>query len=168
MELDFSRVSKSEGIKEEFNITEYLNDNTINFCGERLNIVSPVTVKGSAVNYDGKINVELSITARAGRVCARCLKSFFEEMQSDSVYVFVEETDERKEDYCVYKGEKADITDIVIGEITAGLKMKPLCSDNCKGLCPICGEDQNIKGCQCQKEETDPRMQVLSKLFDRK
>ena len=168
MEINFTGISKSEGIKEKFDITDHLDGNTIYLCGERLNIVSPVTVKGSAVNYDGKINVELKITAQVERTCSRCLKRFLEEVQADSVYVFVKETDGNQEDFYIYKSEKVDITDLIIGDITAELDMKPLCNENCKGLCPICGKDRNSKDCQCKKEEIDPRMQVLSKLLDRK
>ncbi len=168
MELNFTGISKLEGIKEEFDINEHLEDNTIDFCGERLNIVSPVTVKGTMVNYDGKINVELRIATQVERVCSRCLEKFSDEIVASADYVFVKEADGCKEDYYTYKNEKADITNLVIGEITAELDMKPLCSENCKGLCQICGKDRNNKECQCRKEEIDPRMQVLSKLLDRK
>lgn len=168
MELNFTRISKSEGIKEKFDITDHLDDSTIKFCGERFNIVSPVTVKGSAVNYEGKINVDLAIAAQVERICSRCLERFREEVQIDSTYVFVKESNDDKEDYYTYKSEKVDITDIIIGDIAAKLTMKPLCSENCKGLCPICGKNKNSIDCKCKSEEIDPRMQALSKLLDRK
>jgi len=174
MELNFNRISKAEGIKEKFDITDHLDDSTIKFCGERLEIVSPVTVKGNAVNYEGKINVDLRITAQVERTCSRCLERFKEEVQVDSTYVFVKESKDDKddkqdkEDYYTYKNEKVDITDLVIGDIAAKLAMKPLCNENCKGLCPICGKNKNNIDCQCKSEEIDPRMQALSKLLDRK
>jgi len=168
MELDFTRVSKSEGIKEEFVITEHLADSTFEFCGEKLNIVSPVKAKGSALNYEGRINVDLKINAEVERKCSRCLESFKEEVQVASNYVFVKEVKDDKEDYYTYKGDKVDITDIVIGDIAAKLAMKPLCNENCKGLCPICGKNKNIIDCQCKSEEIDSRLQALSKLLDRK
>jgi len=166
MELDFTRISKSEGIKEEFDMTERLTDSKFEFCGEKLNIVSPIKVKGSALNYEGKINVDLRINAEVERKCSRCLESFKEEVQADSNYVFVKEVKDDMEDYYTYKGDKVDITDIVIGDIAAKLAMKPLCNESCKGLCPICGKNKNSIDCQCKSEEIDPRMQALSKLFD--
>jgi uncharacterized protein len=168
MELNFTRISKSEGVKEDFDITDRLEDSTIEFCGEKLNIVSPVTVKGSAINYEGKVNVDLRITAQVERTCSRCLESFKEEVQVDSGYVFVKEIKDDKDDYYTYKSEKVDITDLVLGDIAAKLAMKPLCKVNCKGLCPICGKNKNNIDCQCKSEEIDPRMQALSKLLDRK
>ena len=168
MELNFTRISRSEGITEKFDMTDHLDDSTIEFGGERFNIVSPVNVKGSAVNYEGKINVYLKITAQVERTCSRCLESFREEVEVDSTYVFVKEVKDDKEDYYTYKGDKVDITDLVLGDIAAKLAMKPLCKVNCKGLCPICGKNKNSIDCQCKSEEIDPRMQALSKLLDRK
>lgn len=168
MELNFTRISRSEGIKEEFDLNDHLDGSTIEFCGERLNIVSPVTVKGSAVNYEGKINVDLRITTQVERICSRCLESFKEEVQVDSSYVFVKEAKDNEEDYYTFKNDKVDITDLVLGDIAAKLAMKPLCNEDCKGLCPICGENKNSSECQCKNEKIDPRMQALSKLLDRK
>ena len=168
MELNFTRISKSEGIREKFDITEQLDNSTIEFCGERLNIVSPVTVSGSAVNYEGKINVDIRITVQVERTCSRCLESFKEEVQVDSNYVFVKEAKDDEEDYFIFKNDKVDITEIVLGDIAARLAMKPLCNEDCKGLCPMCGKNKNSINCQCESEKIDPRMQALSELFDRK
>ena len=168
MELNFAGISKSEGVKERFEIIEYPIDSTIVFCGENLNIVSPITVKGSAVNYEGKISVDLTITATVERTCSRCLEIFTEEVQADSNYVFVKDIADDKEDYYIYRGDKADITDLVLGDIAAKLAMKPLCKADCKGLCTVCGKNKNSIDCQCKSEEVDPRMQALSKLLDRK
>jgi uncharacterized protein len=110
----------------------------------------------------------LKITAQVERKCSRCLESFKEEVEVESKYVFVKETKDDQEDYYTFKGDKVDITDIVLGDIAAKLAMKPLCNENCKGLCPICGKNKNSIDCQCKSEEIDPRMQALSKLLDRK
>lgn len=168
MELNFTRISKAEGIRENFDITDHLDGSTIDFCGERLSIASPVNVKGSAINFEGKINVDLKITAQVERKCSRCLESFKEEVEAEAEYVFVREAIDVSEDYYTFKGDKVDITDIVLGDIAAELTMKPLCNKNCKGLCPICGKNKNSIDCQCKSEEIDPRMQALSKLLDRK
>ena len=44
--------------------------------------------------------------------------------------------------------------------------MKPLCDEECRGLCPICGANRNEAGaCSCQGEGIDTRWGPLSKLF---
>lgn len=51
----------------------------------------------------------------------------------------------------------SQIRDVLILEIP----MKPLCSESCAGLCPICGVNRNHETCLCRREETDPRWEAL-------
>ncbi|NIR65724.1 MAG: DUF177 domain-containing protein, partial [Aliifodinibius sp.] len=44
--------------------------------------------------------------------------------------------------------------------------MSPICTPDCKGFCPICGENLNLKTCDCQVETVDPRLEPLKKLLD--
>jgi len=46
-------------------------------------------------------------------------------------------------------------------EFSLALPVKPLCGENCKGLCPVCGADRNTENCSCDKERLDPRMAAL-------
>ncbi len=41
------------------------------------------------------------------------------------------------------------------------LPINPLCSDTCKGLCPVCGKNQNEALCQCSDDTADPRLAAL-------
>ncbi len=40
-----------------------------------------------------------------------------------------------------------------------------LCSVDCKGLCPTCGQNLNVADCGCSKQAIDPRMAALAKLL---
>ena len=42
--------------------------------------------------------------------------------------------------------------------------MKPICSDNCAGLCPTCGCNLNLKQCNCPSQAMDPRWLKLTEL----
>jgi uncharacterized protein len=42
--------------------------------------------------------------------------------------------------------------------------MKPLCREDCRGLCPRCGSDLNVSECGCVVEEVDPRWRALQLL----
>lgn len=46
-------------------------------------------------------------------------------------------------------------------EFSLALPVKPLCRENCKGLCPTCGTNRNSGGCSCENERIDPRMAAL-------
>lgn len=41
----------------------------------------------------------------------------------------------------------------------------PLCQPNCLGLCPVCGGNRNVVGCEHPTDHLDPRMAVLKSLL---
>ena len=43
------------------------------------------------------------------------------------------------------------------GRRSRGAAMKPLCREDCAGLCPICGTNRNERQCDCQVETVDSR-----------
>ena len=49
-------------------------------------------------------------------------------------------------------------------EFSLTLPVHPLCRDDCKGLCPVCGNNKNTDTCSCKKEQGDPRMAALRDL----
>jgi uncharacterized protein len=57
------------------------------------------------------------------------------------------------------------LDDLVREAIILSLPLKPLCSEECKGLCPICGTDLNKSHCHCVIEKTDPRWDMLKGLL---
>ena len=44
------------------------------------------------------------------------------------------------------------------------LPVTPVCSDSCKGLCPVCGKNRNEDACDCATETADPRLAALKHL----
>ncbi|MEG2005510.1 MAG: DUF177 domain-containing protein, partial [Bilophila sp.] len=46
-------------------------------------------------------------------------------------------------------------------EFVLALPVKPLCRPDCKGLCPVCGQNRNEGSCSCVQEEGDPRLAAL-------
>ncbi len=54
-----------------------------------------------------------------------------------------------------------DTTPILMEQLQLNVPMKPLCRDDCAGLCPHCGADRNQAPCSCAETEVDPRWQVL-------
>ncbi|MEI6710017.1 MAG: DUF177 domain-containing protein, partial [Actinomycetota bacterium] len=59
-----------------------------------------------------------------------------------------------------------DLAPMVHDAVFLDLPLAPLCSSNCKGLCPYCGIDRNEATCECQGD-TDPRWATLDTLrFD--
>ena len=46
-------------------------------------------------------------------------------------------------------------------EFSLALHVKPLCGENCKGLCPGCGCNRNRESCNCVSSGGDPRLAAL-------
>jgi len=44
------------------------------------------------------------------------------------------------------------------------LPLRPLCRDECAGLCPRCGADRNVTVCTCEPAVPDPRWAPLAAL----
>ena len=61
-------------------------------------------------------------------------------------------------------GQELDTTPILIEQLQLNIPMKPLCREDCAGLCPTCGTDRNRATCSCDESPTDPRWQALERL----
>lgn len=63
-------------------------------------------------------------------------------------------------------GYQLDAYALLYNEITVNWPVKILCREDCKGLCPVCGHDLNVGDCGCDTFVPDPRMAVLSDIFN--
>jgi uncharacterized protein len=48
-----------------------------------------------------------------------------------------------------YRGSEVDLSGFVHEVVCLALPVKPLCREECKGLCPRCGADRNAGRCGC-------------------
>ncbi|PLX70854.1 MAG: hypothetical protein C0602_04945 [Denitrovibrio sp.] len=53
-----------------------------------------------------------------------------------------------------------ELDDIIRQEVIFYLPLKMTCGDDCRGLCPKCGENLNIGSCKCE-QDADPRWTAL-------
>lgn len=60
-----------------------------------------------------------------------------------------------------------DLTEAVCQYALLANPMKPLCRDNCAGLCPNCGHNLNLGPCNCPPQGEDPRWSKLRELSSR-
>ena len=62
------------------------------------------------------------------------------------------------------QGNVIDISGSIDACIFENLPTQPLCREDCKGLCPVCGTDLNENECNCEVEVYDPRFAIFRKL----
>jgi len=61
----------------------------------------------------------------------------------------------------LFDGKEIDLDPIVREQVLLALPMDVVCGEDCKGLCPVCGQNRNEKACQCDPKVTDPRWMAL-------
>lgn len=61
-----------------------------------------------------------------------------------------------------------DLGALLWEEFVLALPVKPLCRPDCKGICPVCGQNLNQKQCSCSTDNGDSRMAVLRTLHIKK
>jgi uncharacterized protein len=67
-------------------------------------------------------------------------------------------------DTSYYRDDRIDLNELLREQCYLALPMKPLCRDDCKGLCPQCGMNWNTGTCTCTPEWEDPRLAALKGL----
>ncbi len=64
----------------------------------------------------------------------------------------------------VYTGKVIDLDPLVREQLVLSLPAYPVCRDDCKGLCTVCGTNLNERDCGCDRHVPDPRWAGLKNL----
>lgn len=133
------------------------NDMSCSFAG-RIQGDMTVTREYENIRVTGRISVPLALS------CSRCLAEFTSFVDTSFTIFFRKEsaitasTEEELElgemDLLssVYSGDEIDLTHEIEEQVAMEIPSKPLCSDDCKGLCHVCGIDLNTSSCSCSQE----------------
>ncbi len=129
---------------------------------------SPVEVKGEATSRAGSVQLKAKAEFDLSVSCDRCM----DEIQRHESYSFSHllvtslENEEDEEEYIRVEGESLDLDELFRGDVLLEIPMKFLCREDCKGLCPSCGQNLNHGSCGCNLHQVDPRLEVLRQLID--
>lgn len=147
-------------------------------------VVGTIRRDGTAVILDARVTSVIEVT------CSRCLEPFSVPVYADVKTRFVLPADfarvtaetaavdgglkgsvdgegeepagnEDEMGLAEYRDDQIDLREVVREQLYLALPMKPLCQEDCKGLCPVCGVNRNRETCTCQQEWVDPRMAAL-------
>jgi uncharacterized protein len=136
--------------------------------------ISPVRLEGEISRIEKGFAFNARI-AYGGRLeCSRCLVSYPFQTQEDFSLVLTKRAPDTGGGEISLEGEDFDayfyddpvlpVAPIAEERIQMSVPMKPLCREECRGLCPQCGEDLNAADCGCAVETADPRWEVLRQL----
>nr|MBI3612561.1 DUF177 domain-containing protein [Nitrospirota bacterium] len=73
---------------------------------------------------------------------------------------------EEEEEPYLLVGDRLELAEMLREQIILATPMQPLCREDCRGLCPTCGQDLNERPCDCPGEKQDSPFAVLKKLTE--
>jgi len=122
----------------------------------------------------GEIRMVGDISVAVEGVCDRCLEAanYAIENHFDLVYLPAaeanaageEEIDEAGVEVGYYEGNGLELKDVLREVVLLALPMQLVCSEDCKGICPSCGQNRNESDCGCQVKVADDRWSKLKML----
>lgn len=119
------------------------------FQDDQIGFVGDVTLHGYMTGIGDSVALDGELTAALVSPCARCLEEARFDMKVPFDEIFVRQPDPDHPDAYLFEGSEVDLTDMVVANIAMNLPMQFLCRPDCKGLCPMCGQNLNLGSCGC-------------------
>lgn len=148
MELDLKAIFNGEVKSIDLNYTFNMLDE--NFDGV-YPLKQPVEVKGVIKNSADVVKLVCDIKATVTKPCDRCCEEVSKPYNIKINSVLVLSNDNENEDYIPVPSYKLDLYELVRSEIVLNLPLLHLCSEDCLGVCFICGQNLNKDKCNCIK-----------------
>lgn len=171
MKINVSEIKRSFGLSQVLRLDDWGPVSELETRG-------PVAVELKLTNVGSRILVEGSLRARVQLACSRCAGDYDDllEVRVDEQFLPHDSPEvPQGEDFepeqlsvFTYENDEIEIDEVVRQNLVASLPGRPLCAEDCRGLCPRCGVNLNEKACECKPEASiDPRWGPLQELQDR-
>ena len=160
MKLDLSEIARNVGMRYHYAIDEPPFEAEGVVFAEPIRGIVDFTNTGRAIVAKG----EFETTARLE--CGRCLNDFSIPVSSvidESFEIQALATEAPEEEVPVAEAEEElepffvenvlDLEELIRQSVILALPIRPLCRDDCKGLCLNCGQNLNDGQCGCQATE---------------
>ena len=142
------------------------------------NFITPITIELAVLPERELIRVDGLVSATVQLVCSRCLEPYEHPLRrrfrlrfSRDIPVDVHSGENGEVELTAeqiglifFKEDTIEIKDAIQEQIVLSIPYKPLCREDCKGLCPQCGADLNQSPCGCPTEVSGNPFEVLKNL----
>src|SRR6476646_1449177 len=142
---------------------------------EEFRVTAPVELVADLQKDGRKVRLKGRLRGQIECDCSRCVEPFAVPVDSQLDLLFLpsaenvaaddasEEQQVEEDDLGVsyYRDDEIDLGEMVREQFYLALPMKPLCREDCQGLCPVCGVNRNRETCTCQSQWVDPRLEAL-------
>ena len=149
MILNLKQLYQNVGMRIEINY-QIEQSSLVDYSG--IIFSTPISVNGDIVNRTGIVTLNFTVDFTLKHCCDRCLREFNRDYSYKFKHVIVKSLNTDTDDYIVSDGDKLDLDELAISDLFLQLPSKTLCSEDCKGLCSICGTDLNVSECNCKRD----------------
>lgn len=115
-----------------------------------------------------KVGVKLNTVITLNMLCSRCLKEVACDYPiniEEVIDLSEEESNDLIEDINYVEAGVLYVDKLILDELVPMLPIRFLCTEDCKGICKVCGTNLNEKDCGCDQHVMDPRMAVFGDVF---
>ncbi len=154
-------TTKDYGVGERIDISDNGNASLVEGKISLLRTLNGILVKG-VLNTGVELN------------CSRCLSLYHYpvSLNVEEEYIPVVDVEsgsplsppENSASFTIDEHHILDLSEAIRQYTLLAIPIKPLCSNDCAGLCPICGHNLNQGRCDCPLPEPDRRWSKLTKL----
>lgn len=146
--------------------------------GDAYTVVAPVALAFEVLKDKDRFRLLGHVQTTLELTCSRCVEAFQLPVDShfDLRYWPMAEAAGEKEseigeddlETSYYADDQIDLNELMREQFYLALPMKPLCREDCLGLCPQCGTNLNAGACSCTPAWEDPRLAALKALQARR
>jgi len=136
--------------------------------------LAPLKTSLRAVHVRDMVEVEGQVETVIRLSCSRCLESYDTSLVAPFALTYTRElpeveaeSDEEVEisaeemGLILFEGEEIDLREALQEQVLMALPFRPLCREECKGLCPQCGANLNDGDCGCGQPDFNIKFAAL-------
>lgn len=132
-------------------------------------VVADVRLDGVIESVVDGLLVRGTVTTRLSLACARCLHDLADDVVVDVVELFTDQAQAEPGDdvdpgYEIHDDATINLDTLLRDALVPAVPYRPLCVEDCLGLCAQCGVNRNEHECSCTDVRTDARWAALEGL----
>jgi uncharacterized metal-binding protein YceD (DUF177 family) len=153
--------------------TGELNAHLADILGERPSFSTSMDIKPIDTQM---VHVEGKLTGEMPQVCSRCAEEYQLPFQKKFITAYYKSEDNIRNlggaindldgsfDIEFLDGNEINLADLIHEQVAIEIPFKPLCSEECLGLCTRCGINLNFSKCNCSRDDLKIKNSPFEKL----
>lgn len=174
---------KDKGVRRSWDVTREQLDDIVQGDRAGYRASAPAHVEATLDKVERRVRLGAHTAAALTVPCGRCLRPVTLDVPVDFQMTLVPAEQSADDEHAsrdtgpvggsfnagavdeeTYSGKVIDLDPIVREQIALALPGYPVCAEDCKGLCPVCGANLNDRECGCDRHVPDPRWAGLNKI----